>query len=171
MYQSINRSSHSKWGTEASAAHNICSSLSTLSSCLFSTCHFFIHCVHCLPDHHRTMFAVMVAGRLPQVDLQNIDTNKFLVTIPDADSINFLVVFMTGSVAFPPGEWFYCLCLCSTDRISYSWRHCLITMASFAPLTSIQEVNLLLIQIYFQDLEEVSIFLGPIQMPHNHGST
>lgn len=53
------------------------------------------------------MFAVMVAGRLPQVDFQNIDSNKFLVTIPDADSINFLVVFMTGTVPFPAGE--YCL--------------------------------------------------------------
>ena len=50
------------------------------------------------------MFAVMVAGRLPQVDFQTVDSNKYLITIPDADSINFLVVFMTGSVAFPPGE-------------------------------------------------------------------
>lgn len=54
--------------------------------------------------HFVTMFAVMVAGRLPQVDFQNIDSNKFLVTIPDADSINFLVVFMTGTVPFPAGE-------------------------------------------------------------------
>ncbi|KAI1297289.1 Protein OPI10 -like protein [Halotydeus destructor] len=49
------------------------------------------------------MFGVVVSGRLPQVDFENVDQNKFLITIPEAGSINHVVVFMTGSAAFPPG--------------------------------------------------------------------
>lgn len=50
-----------------------------------------------------SMFGVIVSGRLAQVDFQSVDTNKFLLTIPDADSVNHVVVFMTGTTAFPAG--------------------------------------------------------------------
>jgi hypothetical protein len=49
------------------------------------------------------MFGVIVSGRLAQADFQCLDTNKFLLTIPEADSINHVVVFMTGITPFPPG--------------------------------------------------------------------
>lgn len=32
-----------------------------------------------------------------------VDTSKFLITIPNADGINHIVVFMTGTVPFPNG--------------------------------------------------------------------
>ena len=47
-------------------------------------------------------FGVIVSGRLAQLDFQNVDTNKFLLTIPDADTINHIVVFMTGASPLPP---------------------------------------------------------------------
>lgn len=50
-----------------------------------------------------SMFGVIVSGRLAQVDFQNVDVNKFLTTIPDADSVNHIVVFMTGTAALPIG--------------------------------------------------------------------
>lgn len=34
---------------------------------------------------------------------QQVDSNKFLITIPNADAINHVVVFMTGQVQLPPG--------------------------------------------------------------------
>lgn len=32
-----------------------------------------------------------------------MEDNKFLINIPDADNLNHIVVFLTGSVAFPNG--------------------------------------------------------------------
>ncbi|GAB0100391.1 Protein OPI10 homolog [Sergentomyia squamirostris] len=44
---------------------------------------------------------VIVAGRLPQTDFQQIDQSQFLFNIADADNINHIVVFLTGTVALP----------------------------------------------------------------------
>lgn len=49
------------------------------------------------------MFGVLVAGRLVQTDFQQIGTKQFLVTIPDADNVNYICVFMTGTIPFPDG--------------------------------------------------------------------
>lgn len=38
-----------------------------------------------------------------QTDFQQIGENQFLITVPDADNINHIVVFLTGSVPFPDG--------------------------------------------------------------------
>jgi len=42
-------------------------------------------------------FGLIVSGRLVTTDFQPVDTNKFLTTIPNADSINHIVVFLTGT--------------------------------------------------------------------------
>ncbi|KFM59603.1 hypothetical protein X975_24179, partial [Stegodyphus mimosarum] len=49
------------------------------------------------------MFAVIVSGRLVQTDFQSIDATKFVTHILDADNINHIVVFLTGSQPFPDG--------------------------------------------------------------------
>ncbi|KAF4522915.1 hypothetical protein B566_EDAN012073 [Ephemera danica] len=49
------------------------------------------------------MFAVMVTGRLAQTLPDQISETQFVFTIPDADSINHVVVFMTGTAPFPEG--------------------------------------------------------------------
>lgn len=49
------------------------------------------------------MFGILVAGRLIQTDFQQIGTKQFLVTIPDADNVNYVSVFMTGTIPFPEG--------------------------------------------------------------------
>lgn len=36
-------------------------------------------------------------------NFQQVESNKFLITIPNAESINHVVVFMTGIVQLPPG--------------------------------------------------------------------
>ena len=38
-----------------------------------------------------------------QTDFGQVENNKFLITIPEADNINHLVVFMTGSCPLPDG--------------------------------------------------------------------
>ena len=38
-----------------------------------------------------------------QTDFVSVDLNKFLITIQNADDINHVVVFMTGSQPFPEG--------------------------------------------------------------------
>ncbi|XP_060585406.1 protein OPI10 homolog [Ruditapes philippinarum] len=49
------------------------------------------------------MFGIIVSGRLVQTDAQQVSENQILFNIPDADSINHIVVFMTGQVPFPDG--------------------------------------------------------------------
>ncbi|KAH9517538.1 hypothetical protein DERF_008208 [Dermatophagoides farinae] len=46
-------------------------------------------------------FAVIVSGRLVQTDFQQVEPSKFLITIPNADAINHIVVFLTGMVPLP----------------------------------------------------------------------
>ncbi|KAI2809617.1 hypothetical protein BLOT_000766 [Blomia tropicalis] len=48
-------------------------------------------------------FATIVSGRLVQTDFQQVETSKFLITIPEADNINHLVVFLTGLIPLPDG--------------------------------------------------------------------
>ncbi|XP_076338912.1 protein OPI10 homolog [Tachypleus tridentatus] len=49
------------------------------------------------------MFGVIVSGRLVQTDFELVEGTKFLINIPDADNVNHIVVFMTGSQPFPEG--------------------------------------------------------------------
>ncbi|KAF7400559.1 protein OPI10 [Vespula maculifrons] len=49
------------------------------------------------------MLGIIVSGRLVQTDFQQIGENQFLITVPDADNINHIVVFLTGTVPFPDG--------------------------------------------------------------------
>lgn len=38
-----------------------------------------------------------------QTNFQQVGENQFLITIPDADNINHIVVFLTGTISFPDG--------------------------------------------------------------------
>ncbi|XP_018058294.1 PREDICTED: protein OPI10 homolog [Atta colombica] len=49
------------------------------------------------------MLGIIVAGRLVQTDFQQVGENQFLITIPDADNINHIVVFLTGTIPFSDG--------------------------------------------------------------------
>jgi len=49
------------------------------------------------------MLGIIVAGRLVQTDFQQVDENQFLITIPDADNINHIVVFLIGTIPLPDG--------------------------------------------------------------------
>lgn len=49
------------------------------------------------------MLGIIVSGRLVQTDFQQVDENQFLITISDADNINHIVVFLTGSIPFSDG--------------------------------------------------------------------
>ncbi|XP_071796079.1 protein Hikeshi-like [Asterias amurensis] len=49
------------------------------------------------------MFGCLVAGRLVQTDMQQIDDTHVLFNIFNAATINHIVVFLTGTGAFPEG--------------------------------------------------------------------
>ncbi|CAG8538470.1 6198_t:CDS:2 [Paraglomus brasilianum] len=49
------------------------------------------------------MFGCIVAGRLIQTNLQQVDVNKYIFELPDAASINHIVVFLLGTIPFDPG--------------------------------------------------------------------
>ncbi|GMT24425.1 hypothetical protein PFISCL1PPCAC_15722, partial [Pristionchus fissidentatus] len=49
------------------------------------------------------MFGLVVAGRLVQTDFCIVSEREAVVEIPDADSINHIVVFLTGTTPFPNG--------------------------------------------------------------------
>ncbi|XP_058821929.1 protein OPI10 homolog [Topomyia yanbarensis] len=46
---------------------------------------------------------VIVSGRLVQTDFQQVSDSKFLINIPEADNVNHVVVFLTGTIPFPEG--------------------------------------------------------------------
>ncbi|KAI8619075.1 hypothetical protein BC830DRAFT_1105861 [Chytriomyces sp. MP71] len=49
------------------------------------------------------MFGCIIAGRLVQTNLQQVGETKFVFELPDAKSINHIVVFLTGASPFPQG--------------------------------------------------------------------
>ncbi|KAJ2498557.1 hypothetical protein GGH96_004223 [Coemansia sp. RSA 1972] len=49
------------------------------------------------------MFGCIVAGRLVQTNLQQVDVNKYVFELPEAQSINHIVVFLLGTNPFEPG--------------------------------------------------------------------
>ncbi|KAJ2783803.1 hypothetical protein H4R18_001478 [Coemansia javaensis] len=49
------------------------------------------------------MFGCIVAGRLVQTNLRQVDVGKYVFELPDAQSINHIVVFLLGTAPFEPG--------------------------------------------------------------------
>lgn len=49
------------------------------------------------------MFGCLVAGRLVQTDAVQVSSDKFVFNLPDYENVNHVVVFMLGTVPFPPG--------------------------------------------------------------------
>ncbi|KAH8916673.1 DUF775-domain-containing protein [Atractiella rhizophila] len=49
------------------------------------------------------MFSLLIPGRLPQLDAQQVDTNRWVFLIPAAGNLNHLVVFLTPDTPFPDG--------------------------------------------------------------------
>ncbi|KAJ1959994.1 hypothetical protein GGI12_004043 [Dipsacomyces acuminosporus] len=49
------------------------------------------------------MFGCIVAGRLVQTNLQQVDVNKYVFELPNAHAINHIVVFLLGTAPFEPG--------------------------------------------------------------------
>ncbi|KAI9229334.1 MAG: hypothetical protein DHS80DRAFT_14181 [Piptocephalis tieghemiana] len=49
------------------------------------------------------MFGCLAAGRLVQTEMQQVEETKWIVSLPDARSINHLVVFLLGTMPFPQG--------------------------------------------------------------------
>ncbi|XP_060065016.1 protein Hikeshi-like [Ylistrum balloti] len=47
------------------------------------------------------MFGLIISGRLVQTDPQQLAETQFVFSIPDVDSVNHVVVFLTGQMAFP----------------------------------------------------------------------
>ncbi|XP_011306503.1 protein OPI10 homolog [Fopius arisanus] len=49
------------------------------------------------------MFGIIVSGRLVETNIPQINVNQFLINVPDADNVNHIVVFLTGTIPFPEG--------------------------------------------------------------------
>ncbi|KAH8551678.1 hypothetical protein BGW37DRAFT_556928 [Umbelopsis sp. PMI_123] len=49
------------------------------------------------------MFGCIVAGRLVQTNLQQVDVNKWVFELSDANNINHITVFLLGTIPFDPG--------------------------------------------------------------------
>ncbi|XP_040055771.1 protein Hikeshi [Gasterosteus aculeatus] len=49
------------------------------------------------------MFGCLVAGRLVQTDAAQVAPDKFVFHVADYETVNHVVVFMLGTVPFPPG--------------------------------------------------------------------
>ncbi|KAK2460871.1 hypothetical protein APHAL10511_007341 [Amanita phalloides] len=49
------------------------------------------------------MFACVVAGRMIQTDLHQVDETHAYFELPNASSINHITVFLLGTIAFPNG--------------------------------------------------------------------
>ncbi|XP_073964492.1 protein OPI10 homolog isoform X1 [Choristoneura fumiferana] len=49
------------------------------------------------------IFGIIVSGRLVQTDFTPVSDTQCLLTIPEADSINYVVVFLTGAAPLPAG--------------------------------------------------------------------
>jgi len=49
------------------------------------------------------MFGLIVSGRLVQTNFQMVSDTQFVTTVEDADNINHLVIFLTGTQPFPDG--------------------------------------------------------------------
>ncbi|CAF2508666.1 unnamed protein product [Rotaria sp. Silwood2] len=47
------------------------------------------------------MFSILITGRLPQINFQQVSETQFVIPISDVDNVNHLVVFMTGQIPFP----------------------------------------------------------------------
>jgi len=49
------------------------------------------------------MFGCIVSGRLVQTDFQQLEPTKFLLNMTEADKINYVVLFLTGTLPLPMG--------------------------------------------------------------------
>ena len=49
------------------------------------------------------MFGILVAGRLPANNFERVSEAQFLIKVNEIESVNHLVVFMTGETPFPDG--------------------------------------------------------------------
>ncbi|CAO3620916.1 unnamed protein product [Mucor hiemalis] len=49
------------------------------------------------------MFGCIAAGRLVQTNLQQVDVNKYVFELENAQNINHIVVFLLGTIPFEPG--------------------------------------------------------------------
>ena len=49
------------------------------------------------------MFGLILSGQLVQTDFQLVGKKQFLINVPNADNVNHIVIFLTGTMPFPEG--------------------------------------------------------------------